>query len=71
MFECDCGFEVQFEERWNGIAYYPAFLDEQGEEITHCPACGEWLRGVYEDRRIWRPYSSVLKKEPRLRKRSL
>ncbi|MGB9784065.1 MAG: hypothetical protein ACPLXA_14085 [Moorellaceae bacterium] len=60
---------MQFEEKWNGIAWYPIFLDDEGEEITHCPGCGEWLRGCYDDRKMWRHYWSPLKREPRLAKK--
>lgn len=49
-FECDCGAVMEFCEEWNGIAYRPVFKTEGGE-ITHCPRCGEYLYGVYCDRK--------------------
>ena len=51
---CRCGQPITVEWKWNGLAYYPAFLhivdeDRPGyhysstTEVDHCPKCGEAL----------------------------
>ena len=45
---CQCGQPIEVDRGWNGIVHRVVFRDpETGEEITHCPGCGEsvtaWL----------------------------
>ena len=39
---CPCGQQISVDYRWNGLAYHPVFYNpETGDEIAHCPGCGE------------------------------
>ena len=37
-----CGTKIGTDLEWNGFEYVEIFV-HNGEEITHCPGCGEWL----------------------------
>ena len=44
---CKCGQKINVTSRWNGLANVLIFQDENGQEISECPGCGEnetaWL----------------------------
>jgi len=48
---CTCGHPFWVQRRWNGLEYVPVYRDGReesatvGQEVTHCPTCGEWLAG--------------------------
>ena len=45
---CTCGHPFWVQLRWNGLEHVPVYQDDRegsttvGQEVTHCPTCGEW-----------------------------
>jgi len=68
---CKCGYQLWVPARWNGVHDSCHFIadqegePEQGEEIRHCPGCGNQLRedellSAYEaDEMKWRDKAAV------------
>ena len=50
---CTCGHPFWVQRRWNGLEYVPVYRDDReglptlGQEVIHCPTCGEWLAGAH------------------------